>query len=91
MNGVWEKLCPIFVYDFPGFAKLQAEEQNAIDSLVSSSEKLYQRKNEETEEKEVEPESKHFQTKTMAQAFQMIEDSVTLGNKGHECGKVHQR
>lgn len=40
MNEVWEKLCPIFVYDFPGFAKLQAEEQNAIDSLVSISEKL---------------------------------------------------
>lgn len=50
-----------------------------------------QRKNEETEEKEVEPESKHFQTKTMAQAFQMIEDSVTLGNTGPECGTVHQR
>lgn len=40
MNGVWEKLCPIFVNDFPGFAKLQAEEQNAVDSLVSISQKL---------------------------------------------------
>ncbi|XP_066445492.1 tigger transposable element-derived protein 1-like [Eleutherodactylus coqui] len=40
MNGVWKKLFPMFVHDSPSLAKLQAEEQNVVDNLVSISEKL---------------------------------------------------
>ncbi|XP_066445361.1 tigger transposable element-derived protein 1-like [Eleutherodactylus coqui] len=108
MNGVWKKLCPMFVHDAPSLAKLQAEEQNVVNNLVSISEKLdlhleeqdfheyfavhnqeltnedlmeleNQRKKEEKEDElEVEPAPKHFQTKMMAKAFQMIEDSLEL-------------
>ncbi|XP_066428508.1 tigger transposable element-derived protein 1-like [Eleutherodactylus coqui] len=40
MNGVWKKLCLMFVHDSPSLAKLQAGEQNVVDNIVSISEKL---------------------------------------------------
>uniref|UniRef100_A0A3Q3GU97 DDE-1 domain-containing protein n=1 Tax=Kryptolebias marmoratus TaxID=37003 RepID=A0A3Q3GU97_KRYMA len=40
MNGVWKKLCAMFVHDFAGFGKIQADKHNVVKNLVRISEKL---------------------------------------------------
>ncbi|XP_066450519.1 tigger transposable element-derived protein 1-like [Eleutherodactylus coqui] len=50
MNGVWKKLCPMFVHDSPSLAKLQAEEQNVVDNLELTNEDLMELDNQRKEE-----------------------------------------
>lgn len=40
LKGVWKKLCPKFVNDFTGFGKIQEEQQEAENNIISMSEKL---------------------------------------------------